>query len=231
MRDFHDNAGDLHKELDERISNVNRKKIKRAAVALTMATAVLVGSLFANPEDITGSGTKEVFFPEPIVMDINAFDTDVQEEEPAQEETKKNGIAARLRAAIQSMPRWARVCVVLPLWALGYALLLLGSVLKLALAPFAGAIVSALLGIAAMIGLFGVVAKLLFPDLPWRKIFSKTNLIILIVTGALLSLADIIVPHYYSGYPYVAAAVKLTAAFVVINLLLARLKRVAEKFA
>ena len=82
-----------------------------------------------------------------------------------------------------------------------------------------------------MVGLFGITAKLLFPDMPWSKIFSKTNLIVLFVTGALLAVADVVVPHYYSGYPYVAAAVKLTAALVVINVLLARLRKFAEKFA
>ena len=232
MRSFHDNAGDLHKEVDERITKFDKKKAKRAAVAAGLAAAVLVGSLFSGPEDITGSNAEEIFNPTPVVMDVNAFDAaDVQDEEPAPEEAKKTGIKARLRAAIMSMPKWVRVTVMVPLWALGYALLLLGSFLKVALTPFAGVILSALLGIAAMIGLFGLTAKLLFPDMPWRRIFSKTNLIVLFVTGALLAVADVVVPHYYSGYPYVAAAVKFTAALVVINVLLARLRKFAEKFA
>ena len=232
MHLFHDNAGPLHKEVDERISKFDKKKAKRVAVAAGLAAAVLVGSLFSGPEDITGSNAEEIFNPTPVVMDVNAFDAaDVQDEEPAPEEAKKTGIKARLRAAILSMPKWARVTVMVPLWGLGYALLLLGSFLKVALTPFAGVILSALLGIAAMVGLFGVTAKLLFPDMPWSKIFSKTNLIVLFVTGALLAVADVIVPHYYKGYPYVAAAVKLTAALVVINVLLARLRKFAEKFA
>ena len=231
MRLFHNNAGPLHKEVDERISKFDKKRAKRVAVALTMATAVMVGSLFSGPDDITGSNAQEMLNPTPIVMDIGAVDADIQDEEPAPEEAKKSGIKARLRAAILSMPKWVRVAVCVPLWGLGYALLLLGSFLKVALTPFAGILLSGLIGIAVMIGLFGVTAKLLFPDMPWRKIFSKTNLIILIVTGIALTAADIIVPHYYSGYPYVAAAVKFTAALVVINILLARLKKLAEKFA
>ena len=231
MRLFHDNAGPLHKEVDERISKFDKKKAKRVAVALTMATAVLVGSLFSGPDDITGSNMQQMLDPAPVVLDIGSIDADVQDEEPAPEEAKKSGIKARLRAAVLAMPKWVRVCVCVPLWGLGYALLLLGSFLKVALTPFAGIILSGLIGIAVMIGLFGVTAKLLFPDMPWRKIFSKTNLIVLFVTGAALAAADVIVPRYYSGYPYVAAAVKFTAALVVINLLLARLKRLAEKFA
>ncbi|MBO4881806.1 MAG: hypothetical protein J5555_08990 [Firmicutes bacterium] len=231
MRLFHNNAGPLHKEVDERISKFDKKKAKRVAVAAGLAAAVLVGSLFSGPDDITGSNAQEMLNPTPIVMDIGSVDADVQDEEPAPEEAKKSGIKARLRAAILSMPKWVRVAVCVPLWGLGYALLLLGSFLKVALTPFAGILLSGLIGIAVMIGLFGVTAKLLFPDMPWRKIFSKTNLIILIVTGIALTAADIIVPHYYSGYPYVAAAVKFTAALVVINILLARLKKLAEKFA
>ncbi|MBP5749293.1 MAG: hypothetical protein J6X24_00725 [Firmicutes bacterium] len=231
MRLFHDNAGPLHKEVDERISKVDKKRAKRVAVALTMATAVLVGSLFSGPEDITGSNAQEIMNPTPIVLDIGSVDADVQDEEPAPEEAKKSGIKARLRAAILAMPRWVRACICVPLWGLGYALLLLGSFLKTILTPFAGVLLSGLIGIAVMIGLFGVTAKLLFPDMPWKKIFSKTNLIVLIATGIALTAADIIVPRYYSGYPYVAAAVKFTAALVVINILLARLKALAEKFA
>ena len=232
MRGFHDNAGELHKDVDERIRKVNRKRLKKTVVALTMTAAVLVGSLFSGPDDITGGNMQQILEPTPVVMDIDSFDAEVQDEEPAPEEAKKNGIKARLRAAILAMPKWLRYVVVLPLWALGYALLLLGSFLQqTVLAPFAGVIVSALIGIAAMIGLFAVTAKMLFPDMPWRKIFSKGNLIALIVTGAALAAADVIVPRYYSGYPYVAAAVKLAAALVVINILLARLKSFAEKFA
>lgn len=231
MRLFHDNAGPLHKEVDERISKVDKKRAKRVAVALTMATAVLVGSLFSGPEDITGSNAQEIMNPTPVVLDIGSVDADVQDEEPAPEEAKKSGIKARLRAAILAMPRWVRACICVPLWGLGYALLLLGSFLKTILTPFAGVLLSGLIGIAVMIGLFGVTAKLLFPDMPWKKIFSKTNLIVLIATGIALTAADIIVPRYYSGYPYVAAAVKFTAALVVINILLARLKTLAEKFA
>lgn len=231
MRLFHDNAGPLHKEVDERISKVDKKRAKRVAVALTMATAVLVGSLFSGPEDITGSNAQEIMNPTPVVLDIGSVDADVQDEEPAPEEAKKSGIKARLRAAILAMPRWVRACICVPLWGLGYALLLLGSFLKTILTPFAGVLLSGLIGIAVMIGLFGVTAKLLFPDMPWKKIFSKTNLIVLIATGIALTAADIIVPRYYSGYPYVAAAVKFTAALVVINILLARLKALAEKFA
>ena len=232
MRDFHDEGGKLHEELDERIEQFDKKKAKRAAVAVTLAAAVLVGSLFSGPDEITGGNAQQILNPEPIVLDIGSVDAEVQDEEPAPEEAKKTGIRARLKAAILAMPKWLRVTVMVPLWALGYALLLLGSFLyQTVLAPFAGVIVSALIGIAALIGLFAVTAKLLFPDLPWRKILSKGNLIALIVTGALLSAADVIVPRYYSGYPYVAAAVKLTAALVVVNVLLARLKTVAEKFA
>ena len=231
MHLFHDNAGDLHKKVDRSISKFDKKKAKRVAVAAGLAAAVLVGSLFSGPEDITGSNMRQMLDPAPVVLDIGSIDADIQDEEPAPEEAKKSSLKARLRAAILAMPKWARVCICVPLWGLGYALLLLGSFIKVALTPFAGILLSGLIGIAVMIGLFGLTAKLLFPDLPWRKIFSKTNLIVLIVTGAALTAADIIVPRYYSGYPYVAAAVKLAAALVVINVLLARLKKIAEKFA
>ncbi len=232
MHSFHDNAGPVHKELDEKIGKFDKKKAKRAAVAAGLAAAVLVGSLFSGPDEITGGNAQEILNPTPIVLDIGSVDADVQDEEPAPEEAKKTGIRARLRAAILAMPKWLRVTVMVPLWALGYALLLLGSFLKTTiLVPFAGTILSALIGIAVMIGLFGLTAKLLFPDMPWRKIFSRTNLIVLIVTGAVLAAADVIVPRYYEGWPYVAAAVKLAAALLVINILLARLKKLAEKFA
>ncbi|MBQ1417976.1 MAG: hypothetical protein IIY95_01040, partial [Firmicutes bacterium] len=130
MRGFHDNAGELHKDVDERIRKVNRKRLKKTVVALTMTAAVLVGSLFSGPDDITGGNMQQILEPTPVVMDIDSFDAEVQDEEPAPEEAKKNGIKARIRAAILAMPKWLRYVVVLPLWALGYALLLLGSFLQ-----------------------------------------------------------------------------------------------------
>jgi hypothetical protein len=232
MQEFHDNAGDRHKELDKRITKINRKKLKKAAVAVTLTAAVMVGSLFSGPDELTGGAAPEILSPEPIVMDVAAFDADVApEEEPAPEEAKKQGVRDRIRAALLAMPYWLRVVILVPLWALGYVLLLGGSFLKAALAPFAGVILSAVIGVAVMAALFAVTAKSLFPDMPWRKIFSKGNIIALAVCGAALAAADVIVPHYYSGYPYVAAAVKLAGALVVVNVLLARLKKKAEEFA
>ncbi len=232
MQEFHDNAGERHKELDKRITKINRKKLKKAAVAVTLTAAVMVGSLFSGPDEITGGAAPEILSPEPIVMDIASFDAaEPAEEEPAPEEAKKQGVRDRIRAALLAMPYWARIVILVPLWALGYAILLGGSFLKTALAPFAGVLLSASLGIAVMVGLFAVTAKSLFPDMPWRKILSKGNLIALICCGAALAAADVIVPRYYSGYPYVAAAVKLAAALAVVNVLLARLRKKAEQAA
>lgn len=232
MQEFHDTAGERHREVDRRIAKINRKKLKKTAVALTLTAAVMVGSLFSGPDEITGGAAPEIFSPEPVVMDISAFDAqEPAEEEPAPEEAKKSGIKARLKAALMALPYWARVVILVPLWALGYVILLGGSFLKTALTPFAGAFLSAAIGIAVMAALFGITAKSLFPGLPWRKIFSKGNLIALAVCGAALAAADVIVPQYYKGYPYVAAAVKLAASLIVCNVLLARLKKKEEEFA
>lgn len=235
MQEFHDNGGKVHEEVDEKIEKVghiNKKKAKRAAIAVTMMAAVLVGSLFSGPDEISGGSAQQILNPEPIVLDIGSVDAEIDDEEPAPEEAKKSGIKARLRAAILAMPKWLRVTIMVPLWALGYGLMFLGSFLfDLIVTPIGSFLASALLGIAALIGLFAVTAKLLFPDMPLSKILSKRNLLILIGAGVALSIADVVAPRFYSGYPAVAAAVKLAAALLVTNLLLARLKKVKEKFA
>ena len=70
MRGFHDNAGELHKDVDERIRKVNRKRLKKTVVALTMTAAVLVGSLFSGPDDITVYAIWRDVAPTPVEVTI-----------------------------------------------------------------------------------------------------------------------------------------------------------------
>lgn len=202
----------------------------KLAGALILTAAVTVGSVFSGPDEICGGLSEEILNPTPIVLDIDSVDAPDDSGDQAPEESKKSGIRARLKAAILSLPPWARYLMVTPLWALGYLFLWLGGLLaSRVLVPYAGPIIAALVGFAVMAGLFAAAAKSIFPEIPFKKIFSKRNLLALGAIALLFAAGDALGPLYYEDWPIVSAAVKLAAGLLLVNIMLARMsKKVKE---
>ena len=213
----------------EKSHNKKHKKMGKIAAAITLTAAVVVGSVFSGPDEITGNLSEQILNPNPVVLEIETVDDADSGEDQAPEETKKSGIRARIKAALMGLPLWARVAIVTPLWALGYLILWAGGLLVTnVITPYLGAIISGLIGFAVLAGLFVITAKGLFPDLPLKKILSKKNLCILIVLGVLCGVADAVGPMYYKDWTVVSAAVKLAGGLLIVNAMLAKLRKAAE---
>ena len=214
------------------------KKVRKTALkGITTAavlTSLLVGSAFSGPADIIDDQEAVNYKPAPIVMDVDEFvnaPVEDDDDDADEEKTVKLSAVARFRQAVLKLPQSVRILIITPLWALGTAIMTIISFLwnTLFASPLAAFIASFAFGFAILTGLFTATAKILFPDLPLRKILSGRNVLILGCLAMLLSVIDAVAPMYWHQYPMVAALVKLVLGGTVIGVLAQRTHKLFDK--
>ena len=208
-------------------------RIIKGAASAAVALSLLTGAAFSGPADIMDDNTSSQITPPPIVLEADDFvNTPVDDEDDAGEEkTSRPGVIARFRQAVYAMPQTVRLLIVTPLWLLGTALMTAVSFLwnVIFASPLGAFIASFAMGFAVLLGLFAATSKMLFPDVPLRRMFSRRNLIILGSVSLVLSVIDAAAPHYWHSYPLAAALIKLAAGGVVIGILSVRTGRFFSK--
>ena len=157
---------------------------------MAAAAGVVTGAVFDSPGDIV----PEV---EPII-ELHQGDDDGGSAAP--EESRRSGVAAKIREWVMRLPVAVRMLVVVPLWCLGSLLLSAMSVVWLATGP----ILSRLLGWGALalvlLAVFAVSVKSAFPDVPLRKILRPGNVFLLLIMSAVLFAAEQALPMVWDGY-------------------------------
>lgn len=199
----------------------NKRKVAAASIGLLAAAALIVGTLIPSAAEVVSpSGIVD---PPAIVLQLE--EDMAQTEQTAPENRKAARLSERVKGWILGLPQAVRLLLVLPLWGLGTFLSSAASTLWAGLfSPVLGFVMSWILGAAILVGSFGLAAKLLFPNLPLRKIFSKRNLLALGAVALLLVAADGILPLYWPEYPLISMAVKAALSLGLVALLLYRLK-------
>lgn len=118
---------------------------------------------------------------------------------------------------MQKLPWAVRALVLLPLWGIGETLTVLVSAFFAS--PLGRALVHFLLAAAVLAGLFALVWKLLFPNVPLSKIFNKKTLPWLIGAAALLTAADFLLGRVWDEWHIVRIVIMAVLGFGVIALL------------
>ena len=201
--------------------NNRKKRAAAAAMAAMTAGSVVVGGLFTDPEDLLTNDA-----PTPItatldpVSDGGGSDDDDSgaAAETEESEAAEAGLRDKLRARILALPLAVRLVFVLPFWALGFGVTHLATALwGVVLSPLLSSALGWLLMIAAMVGAFGLAAKTIFPDLPWRKIFNKRSVLAIVILGVLLGAADLTLPAFWAGYGQIRAIVRLAGTLGIVG--------------
>ena len=214
-----------------RTAELDLKKVKNkgtAAAAATVAAAgVLIGGAFDTPADLL-KDNDAALAPPPIVetmaAEIDPGDGDTGDEDAAteEEEKKRGGVRARTRDLVLRLPLAVRACVALPLWALGWGLISLFSLLWTAVLSPAGAAVLKWVVIALMIlAALTLTVKTVFPDTPLKKILNKRSLLWVLGGSTLFCIADVVLQRIYPDFPRlfdiaraVASAALLVSALI-----------------
>ena len=210
-----------------------RKAVFKGGTTALLVLSLLTGVAFSSPADINDDQAAAQLNQPPIVMDIDDYaNAEVDDDDEADEEKgARPGVIARFRQAVLSLPSAVRLLIITPLWALGTALLTLISFLwnTIFASPIGAFIASLAMGFAVLLGLFTVTAKMLFPDVPLKKILSKRNIIILAVTALVLAVTDAAAPLVWHKYPAISALIKLAAGAGVVGVLSLRTKMLFDR--
>ena len=202
-----------------------RKITAKGVTTSLVVLSLLTGLAFSSPADVTQDQVSAANYkPTPVVLDVDEFvnaPVDDDDEDGDEQKSTKLSFTQRFRQAVLSLPQSVRMLLVVPLWAVGTAILTVIAFLWniLFASPLGAFIASFALGFAIMLGLFTVTAKALFPDLPIRKILCRRNVIIVGCLALVLSGFDAVAPVYWHSYPLAAALVKLVLGGTVIGYL------------
>lgn len=215
-------------DMDKRSLDKMKSKGTATAAATIAAAGVLIGGSFEAPADILKEDS--ALSPTPIVetmsAEIDPSDGDLGEEDTAaeeeEEEKKKGGVRARTRELVMRMPLAVRACVAVPLWAVGWALSSLASLLWAGLLSPVGAAIGRWVVLALMIlAALTLTVKTVFPKTPLRKILNKYTLIWVLGGSTLFCIADVVLQRFYPDAPRlldvgraVASAALLIAAVI-----------------
>ena len=213
----------------EKLSLDKMKNKGAATAAATIAAAgVLIGGSFEAPADIL-KDNDAALAPPPIVETLNAEvepDGGGPESEDAaaeeEEEKKKGGLRARTREFVLRLPLAVRACVAVPLWAIGWTIVSIFSLLWGSLLSHVGAAVAKWVVIALMLlAALAITVKTVFPKTPLKKIFNKRSLLWVLGGSIVFCIADFVLWHFYPDAPRlldiagaVASAALLLAAVI-----------------
>lgn len=206
-----------------------RKTLLKGTTTALVVLSLLTGLAFSGPADITQEQAGTQFDRAPVVMDIDEYanaQVDDDDDDADEQKGARSGLIARFRQAVLSLPSAVRLLVVVPLWAIGTALMTLVSFLwnVIFASPLGAFIASFAVGFAVLTVLFAATAKILFPDVPLRRILCKRNILILGVSAIALAGLDAAMPLFWHQYPAVSALVKLAAGAAVVGILSVRTK-------
>lgn len=192
--------------MDEK-SKKRKKKIAGVIAGVTTAS-VLLGRTFNSPKDLLETLENDT---DPIFEEYR--EVDLEERHPWL------GMSFRqtARNVVYKIPVKLRMVFCVPLWYLGNALLFTADFLAAKLlTPLAHLVLSFLLQTLLLMAVIGICIKILFPNLPWRKIFSKKTVLFVFFGSLLISICDVILPKIWDQY----AAYRRLSKFILGSLVI-----------
>lgn len=219
-------------EKDSSAKKPDLKKIGKTAAhtaaGAALAGSVFLGSLFSSPSEVMADKDAPASAP-PAIVQVEEMPPEpefaAEPSTPADVTEKKRTLSERIKDALLRLPVAVRAIFVMPMWAVGYAIIWLVSALVTAAGmPILGPIIRFIIGAAAVIGLVILGEKLLFPDVPIKQLLSKRNLIPLCITAGAIALSGTFGSMLWKDKPYITALIDVgfAAAYLLSFALMAR---------
>ena len=213
-----------------------KKKNGRAAataVAAVTAAGVLIGGAFSSPDELLDDG------PDAIVQTLAMGAPAESDGGPGgdggeEEDERGRGLSGTVHRLVRAAPLGVRVCVGLPLWALGTLMIALASSLWSAVLSPLAATVLGWLGVALLAALiFALAAKTLFPELPLKKILNRRSLLTILLLSLAFGVLDALLPFFWEDYKALSQVLKLAGSLICTGVPVAffarrHLRRLAE---
>lgn len=199
------------------MKNSTKKAAATTAIALLTAASVVTGSIFESPAALLPEdGAPGIVYNMNTGLD-GADDDDAGMQEDESEETRRRGgVRAALRERILRLPLIVRLLVILPMWALGSALLAAFGAAWTLMQPVLGKLAGFAVMLALLAASFFLCAKAVFPDLSLKKLLSRRNLVALLLGASGLTVADAVLPAVWAEYEQMKAIVLSGGFFVAL---------------
>ena len=188
------------------------RKIGLGVIAGLASLSVLIGGVFDSSMDLL----------EEIPQDPGTAEA---AKELSKDTLKKSGLIHRVKASVRNLiykvPVKLRVVLFLPLWLLGNTILIAAEFLyKTLLAPVGSLILGFILQTLLLLGIAGLCIKIMFPDLPWSKIFNRKMILLVIAGSVFMSACDFVMPMIWEKYPLYRRLSKLITGLIVLLIIL-----------
>ena len=200
------------------------KRAKQTAAGAALAASLFFGGLFSSPADIV---KPEAETPsQGVVMTAELPSYSAEPAVVSAQDESKRGFRDRVRAWVKSLPLAVRLLFVLPCWAVGFGLIWLATALAgLMNVPVIGTILKIVLGALILFGLIILAEKLIFPDIPLKKLLSKHNIAALGITSLVIAAAGALGGLFWKDKPYLTAVIDISAAALYVAFLLIFVKK------
>ena len=193
-------------------------KLITAVTALSLFTGITAGSVFDSPSEITLSDVKE---PTPVVevVDLGKKDASMRVDAPEAEliEEEKKTLKQRIKERIQALPAGVRTVVVLPLYYVGTLITkAAGAAFSTVMAPVLAALLKWVVLALVIFGGVALALKLIFPDIPLKKLLRPRNFLYVLLGVAVIALIDKAMPLIFSDYRQWADTIAFALGLIVI---------------
>ena len=170
-----------------------KKKIVAGIMSGLTAFSLTLGGLFDSAEELKADYPQN---PKAVIESIDDYSEDNLEENEAHDSFKE-----KLKRLIYKIPVKIRTIFFVPLWALGSLLIsLIDTLFKTIFVPIAHIIGGFIIETLIMLAVIVLCIKILFPDIPLRKILSKKLIILVVVSSLIIKICDVILPNYIESY-------------------------------
>lgn len=172
------------------------KKFKKALIATTAATSILVNQGYDSPFEIID-------------------DTDSEESISQYEEKKKSPFKSKFKLLMSKIPQPIRAIVLFPLWYLGWLLMaVIEPLYSTLVAPYLSTLSYWLILLGLMLLIIIVASIFIFPALPLSKSINKKTISLSIFLIVTLAIFDKLLSLYNADYLKYSQIVKFSSICV-----------------
>ena len=190
-----------------------KKKVALGIMAGLTTFSVTLGALFESAEELKQNYPKT---PKAVVESINDYSEDNLENNEVHDSFKE-----KLKKLIYLIPVKIRTIFFVPLWAIGHILItLLEMLFQNIFIPIASQIGGFLVETLILLLVAAICIKILFPDMPWSKIFSKKFILSVLIGSVIIRIVDLILPHFIENYKTYRIIIKFTIGLIATGIIL-----------
>lgn len=206
----------LMKNEPKKTRNTLKKHVRSAAVTVTAAASLAVGSLVDSPDALLDPAFETASRSDTAIVSVG-------KRVSSRPTAARLPFADRARAWLIRLPLAVRALVLLPLWLVGTVLIAMLSAASQVLAPFLPVLLRVLLNAALLFAFVALVYSFLFPKKKVRDLFYKKNLIPLLLAVGIVTVADALLPVLVENGKAVRMLIRAAVGFAALLIVCGRI--------